>query len=112
VSKQKVAWRLNAALLDRLEQQAEKEGRRLTMIIEQALAEYLNVPLANRKLPEQAVELCAHCERGVLNEGRCGNCGWHRLSRQEQWARDRQLRARQAKRETRPKHSKRAKVRG
>lgn len=91
--KTKIAWRINTALLARLNRACRTEHRRHISIIEQALAEYLNVPVANRDLPQQPVELCGNCERGVLNEGRCGDCGWHRLTRQQQWAHDRQLRA-------------------
>ena len=94
MAKRKIAWRLNSALLDRLDERCRKENRRQISIIEQALAEYLNVPLANRELPEQPVEICGNCEKGVLDDRlRCADCGWHRLTRQDQWARDRQARA-------------------
>ena len=49
--KTKIAWRLNTALLDRLDRVCQSENRRHISIIEQALAEYLNVPVANRALP-------------------------------------------------------------
>ena len=69
---------MNAGLLERLEDARRKEGRPKNALIEQALAEYLNVPLANRELPEQAVELCPACQQGVLNDGRCRGCRWRR----------------------------------
>lgn len=103
--KRHISLWLNVGLLDRLEQRRRSEGRRQMAIVEQALAEYLNVPLANRNLPEASVELCANCERGVLNEGRCADCGWHRYTREEQ----RELRARGDPRGGRSKHSKNAK---
>ena len=106
MAKRKIAWRLNSDLLDRLEALSHKDNVRQIILIEQALAEFLNIPLADRRLPEQPLELCASCERGVMNEGRCGNCGWHRLTRQEQWAKeraDRQLRAREEYRKNHPK---------
>lgn len=98
MAKRKIAWRLNGDLLDRLEALSRKDNVRQIILIEQALAEFLNIPLADRRLPQQTLELCAQCERGVMNEGRCGHCGWHRLTRQEQWAKeraDRQARARE-----------------
>lgn len=82
---------LNSGLLDRLNAERFSQGRTQNAIVEQALAEYLNVPLADRDLPEQPVELCAACERAVLNNGRCRECGWHRDPRR---ARDVAARAR------------------
>lgn len=71
-------WHLHPGLYDRLVKYAEKEDRTLTAIVEQALAEYLAVPLANRDLPEQPVELCPKCERTLIRQGRCRHCGWRR----------------------------------
>ena len=106
MAKQRITFRINTALIDRLNERRYREGRSQNALIEQALAEFLNVPLANRDLPEQPVEICANCQRGVLNEGRCGDCGWHRLTRQQQWAHDRQIRA---AKERDSKYAKRAK---
>jgi hypothetical protein len=78
VARRVASFWVNAALVDRLEEQSRKDGRARNSIVEQALAEYLNVPLADRDLPEQAVELCPNCLQGVLNEGRCRECRWRR----------------------------------
>ena len=90
----KVFWHLHAGLLDRLERVAEEQGRAPRKVVEHALAKYLAVPLANRELPEQPVEMCPACERGVLHDGACRECGWHREPRP--W--HRRTRARDTKR--------------
>ena len=74
----KVHWYLHAGLLDRLERVAEEQGRAPRRVVEDALAQYLYVPLANPELPEQPVELCPACERGILHDHACRECGWHR----------------------------------
>lgn len=76
--KRSITWAVNDALLDRLRRERRTTGRREISIVEQALAEYLNVPLANRDLPEQPVEICPQCQRGVLHYGRCAECRWRR----------------------------------
>lgn len=78
MAKRRISHMLHEGLNDRLNAERVKQDRTLVSIIEQALAEYLNVPLADRELPEQAVELCPRCERGVLNNGRCAECRWRR----------------------------------
>lgn len=75
----KVFWHLHTGLLDRLERVAEEQGRAPRKVVEQALAEYLNVPLAYRDLPEAPVEMCPACERTVLDDGVCRGCGWRRV---------------------------------
>ena len=69
---------INAALIERLDARARLDGRHRINLIEQALAEFLSVPLANRELPEQPVELCGNCQHAVLNYGRCPECKWRR----------------------------------
>jgi hypothetical protein len=103
MAKRKIHWRVNDALLNRLEAKARTEDRHQIALIEQALAEYLNVPLANRELPEQPVEVCANCRQGVLHEGRCAECRWRRDPRASH-PRSVRARAHQA-----AKHSKEAK---
>ena len=78
MAKRRVSWCVHSGLLERLEDARRKEDRPKNALIEQALAEYLNVPLANRELPEQPVEVCPACQRGVLNYGRCRECRWRR----------------------------------
>lgn len=90
----KVFWHLHAGLLDRLEQVAEEQGRAPRKVVEHALANYLAVPLAYRERPEQPCEMCPVCERGVLHNGGCRECGWHREARP--W--HRRTRARDTKR--------------
>jgi hypothetical protein len=85
---------LHAGLLDRLERIAEEQGRPPRKVVEHALANYLAVPLAHRDLPEQPCEMCPACERGVLRNGACRECGWHREPRP--W--HRRTRARDTKR--------------
>jgi HAMP domain-containing protein len=69
---------INAPLIERLNARARMDARKPSALIEQALAEFLNVPLASRDLPRQPVELCPSCQRGVLNNDRCNECSWHR----------------------------------
>ena len=77
--KRPATWRVHEGLLDRLALQARTSHRTPTSIVEQALAEYLSVPLASRDLPAQPVELCPHCHRGLITDtGRCLQCRWHR----------------------------------
>lgn len=71
----------HAELLRRAREQARYEHRSVTSIVEQALAELFAIPLANPELPEAPAELCPSCERGVIFEGRCPVCGWHRYPR-------------------------------
>ena len=52
--------------------------RTMTAIIEQALAEYLAVPIANLEIEEAPLELCPACERGLLWGRHCYECGWIR----------------------------------
>ena len=77
----KTFWWLHSGLLDRLERVAEEQGRAPRKVVEDALARHLAVPLANRELPEQPVEMCPACERGVLHDGACRECNWHREPR-------------------------------
>lgn len=79
-----VNWTLHPELVKRLQAQAQTEltprGKRrsISSIVEQALAEYLAVPLANPDLPEQPLELCPRCEQGILREGICRLCNYRR----------------------------------
>ena len=82
-----VNWTLHPQLIKRLQYQADHEltprGKRrsISSIVEQALAEYLAIPLANPELPEQPLELCPQCEKGILREGACRLCNYHRYPR-------------------------------
>jgi hypothetical protein len=76
--KQRVSWDLHPVLIEAVRLRAVEEGRSITSVVEQALAEHLHIPLANRDLPEQRVELCPACEKGVIWDGRCAVCNWHR----------------------------------
>lgn len=70
---------INTPLIERLDSRARLDGRNRINLIEQALAEYLNVPLADRDLPAQPVELCPACQRALIDDnGRCQACRWHR----------------------------------
>ena len=108
MAKRRITFKLNAALIDRLNEERHREGRSQNAIVEQALAEFLNVPLANRDLPERPVELCPRCEQGVLNEGHCAGCNWRREERPG-WRKNRPVRAPETENETRSKYPKRAK---
>jgi len=77
--KERHQQQIDNGLYLRLREQALTEGRSMTSIVEQALAEYLAIPLANPDLPEQPVELCPSCEKGVLWRRRCSVCGWRRV---------------------------------
>ena len=77
-AKSRVSWSIHPGLLARLRDRAGYEQRSVISVLEEALAKHLAVPLANPALPEQPVELCPACERGVLNHGRCPGCNWHR----------------------------------
>lgn len=78
---EQIRWCLHAGLVQRLDQRAASEGRARKLLVEQALAEYLSVPLADVNLPEQNCELCPECERGLIHDGRCLNCGWWKRPR-------------------------------
>jgi len=78
---ERIRWRMHDGLMARLDQRAAGEGRTRMQLVEQALAEFLDVPLAHPELPEQPVELCPECEAGIMHDGKCGNCGWWRRPR-------------------------------
>jgi hypothetical protein len=73
-----VHWTIHPALLERLKARADADGRKVSAVVEQACAEYLAIPLANRDLPEQPCELCPNCKTGVLRLGICPACNWRR----------------------------------
>jgi hypothetical protein len=100
--KARLGFEIHRGLRERLREYAEQTGRSQTSLIEQALAEFLNVPLANRELAKQAVEICPRCERGVMHDNRCRLCNWRRIDPREQ----RGERARDPYRETNPKYTK------
>jgi hypothetical protein len=78
---EQIRWCLHDGLIARLDERAAREGRNRKLLVEQALAEYLDVPLAHPDLPEQPVEMCPECERGIIHDGRCLNCRWWRRPR-------------------------------
>ena len=84
-------------LLERVHSAAQQQGRTLNSIVEQALANLLFVPPAFPDLPEQPIELCARCEKGVLYASRCPVCGWHRYPRMYKRTRARDTTRRAAK---------------
>lgn len=79
-----VNWTLHPELVKALQRRAQSErtpmGKRrsISSIVEQALAEYLAIPLANEQLPQAPLELCPTCEQGVLRDGICRICNWRR----------------------------------
>lgn len=74
------AFYMHPQLADRLKDQAAIEQRSQGSIVEQALAEYLNVAPARYGIPQAILELCPRCMRGVLigRHGQCSMCRWDR----------------------------------
>jgi hypothetical protein len=70
--------RLHPELSRRVEDIAVLEERTVTSVVEQVLAEYLYVPVADPTFPEAPVEICHECRRGVVWLGRCPLCHWRR----------------------------------
>jgi hypothetical protein len=68
-------------LWERVRRHALLNNRTNVSVVEQALAEHLAIPLADPDLPEQPVELCPRCEKGVLWQGKCPVCSWRRVER-------------------------------
>lgn len=100
--KRPVRWTLHPRLFEQIKERAEREQRSINSLVEQALAEFMHVPLAFPELPEQPVELCPQCEQAVLHHRRCNRCGWHRDPRPWKIGRRAQERAeREAKRKKR-----------
>ena len=66
-------------LAERVKEYADEQGRTTTSIVEQALAEFLAVPISVVGTPAGPLELCYICERGVLFHGRCPHCTWKRV---------------------------------
>lgn len=68
---------MHPELLKRAESRAILEDRTVVSVIEQALAEFLAIPVLDTKLPQGPVELCQRCERGVMWKDKCPVCGGH-----------------------------------
>lgn len=78
--KRMTSFMMHPILSDRLRIEAAREGRSQAAILEQALAEYLNVAPAMRGIPARTLELCPNCRTRVLygRRGQCPSCKWDR----------------------------------